>query len=95
MKNILEELYYGNIACNVYSPKTEEEAQRLAALSRLEDTLLNTLEGDQKEQFIDYVNLCAEGETDVKSQDFRNGFRLGAQLLLEVTTGEDGFLWEK
>lgn len=94
MKNILEELYYGNTACNVYSPKTDEESQRLADISKLEDTLLDTLEGEQKEQFIDYANLCAECGADEKSQDFKNGFRLGAQIMLAVTTGEDAFLWE-
>lgn len=86
--SVLEELWYGNIEPSEYdcSP-SREYAEALRLLSRNEEKLLSTLNEEQKALF----TLCAESQRELQSITerllFKNSFRLGARIMLEVMEG--------
>lgn len=86
--SVLEELWYGNIEPSEYgcSP-SREYAEALRLLSRNEEKLLSTLSDEQKALF----TRCAESRRELQSITerllFKNSFRLGARLTLEVMEG--------
>ena len=86
--SVLEELWYGNIEPSEYgcSP-SREYAEALRLLSRNEEKLLSTLSDEQKALF----TRCAESRRELQSIYerllFKNSFRLGARLMLEVMEG--------
>ena len=86
--SVLEELWYGNIEPSEYdcSPCPEYKTA-LHLLSRNEEKLLSTLSDEQKALF----TRCAESQRELQSISerllFKNSFRLGARLMLEVMEG--------
>ena len=85
--NILEELWYGNIEPSEYDTSLEQEYKELLQLiSRNEDKLLATMTKEQKELFSQYTDCVREYQTMAECLLFQNSFRLGAKIMLEVTT---------
>ena len=85
--NILEELWYGNIEPSEYDTSLEPEYKELLQLiSRNEDKLLATMTKEQKELFSRYTDCVREYQTMAECLLFQNSFRLGAKIMLEVTT---------
>ena len=85
--NILEELWYGNIEPSEYDTSLEPEYKELLQLiSRNEDKLLATMTKEQKELFSQYTDCVREYQTMAECLLFQNSFRLGAKIMLEVTT---------
>ena len=87
--NILEELYLGNIEPQKRTPEYEKEYKILLGYAdRHESDLRGTLNEHQNEtlqKLIDcYDEMCSIGEINA----FVSGFRLAAQIMIEVTEKE-------
>lgn len=84
MKNLFEELWYGNISPNSSMQTTSEVRKLRKDLSICYDNLLNELNEKQKKLFEEYdecnVELCAISERDI----FKYAFKLGANFAIEM-----------
>ena len=82
---LLEELWYGNIEPTDFDAdagKDYKEALRL--ISRNEEKLQATMTDEQKELFSRYMDCVREHQSMAECLLFRNSFRLGARIMLEV-----------
>jgi len=87
MKKILSELYFGNIEMNIKNFDSNSEfGKAMKALSESEAKLLETLDNNEKELFINFTNAETEiiGLTGLEA--FINGFKLGANIMIEITS---------
>ena len=85
MKNILTELYYGNIDPQARGFKKDSYLQKqMGILSSCEETLTEKLTGDEKKAFLSFVNASniVLGESELDS--FLVGFRLGARFIYDT-----------
>lgn len=99
MKNILTELYYGNIDPQARGFKKDSYLQKqMNILSSCEEALTEKLTGDEKKTFLSFVNASniVLGESELDS--FLVGFRLGARFIFDTfvddTTPYDDLLKE-
>ncbi len=82
---ILENLYNGNINIVEKSIKKGSEYDRLTKLaSELEDKLMESINGQEKELFESIFVTRFQQEDIMLTETFIEGFRLGAQIMLEV-----------
>lgn len=82
--NTLEELYYGNIVPNEKCAKLNSEVtELLKLLNRNEAKLTATLTEAQKETFEKCKDCNREISEICEREAFLNGFRLGAQIIIE------------
>lgn len=85
MGNFIEEFYYGNLDPQSRSTKKNKKVRKqLEILTLSEDVLTETLSGESKKKFLDYVNAWSvvNGESNLDS--FIIGFRLGAQFTYDT-----------
>jgi hypothetical protein len=83
MKNILEELYLGNIApCDWAIPNSDKYVEFVKNTEHLEAQLLENFERGETYKALK-ENLLAAHELE-KMQCFINGYKLGARFMLEV-----------
>lgn len=99
MKNIIAELYYGNIDPQARGFKKDSYLQKqMSILSSCEEALTEKLAGDEKKAFLSFVNASniVLGESELDS--FLVGFRLGARFIYDTfvdeTTPYEDFLRE-
>ena len=90
MKNIIKELYYGNIDPQARGFKNGSYLKKqMTILSESETMLTDRLTGDEKKAFISFVNasdvILVESELD----SFIVGFRLGAKLVFDTFVNND------
>lgn len=85
MKSILEELFYGNVCPNTDCRNYEQDTKELMGdLSGHYDTLLNELNGKQKE-VLEKFDDCYSELTDINEREiFVYAFRLGMRIAIEV-----------
>ena len=82
---ILEEFWYGNMKPAEYdSSSCKEYHETLKLISRNEEKLLATMTDEQKALFSCYTDCVREFQAMAESPLFRNSFRLGARMTLEV-----------
>ena len=83
MKNILEDLFYGNLCPNTDCRNGKEETKELMGyVADHHNALMQTLSSTQRETFEKYVD-CVTELTDIDERDvFSYAFRLGARLML-------------
>ena len=83
MKNLLEDLFYGNICPNTDCRNGKEETKELMGyIADHHHTLMQTLSAPQREIFEKYVD-CVSELNDIDERDvFSYAFRLGARLML-------------
>lgn len=82
---ILEELWYGNIEPTEFGSSTSQEYRELRRLvDRNETDLRATMTDAQKELFTRYLESVMEYQTLSELMLFRNSFKLGARLMVEV-----------
>lgn len=82
--NILEELYYGNIAPNEKCARLNSEVTKLLKLlNRNEEKLTVTFSEEQKIIFEKYKDCNREISEICEKDVFLNGFRLGAPTIIE------------
>ena len=83
--SVLEEFWHGNIEPAEYDYSPSEEYKELLQLSsRNEDTLQDTMTDAQKELFTKYPDCVRELQSMEECLLFRNSFKLGARIMLEV-----------
>ena len=85
MRSILEELFYGNICPNTDCRSYDKETKQLMGyIADHHDSLLSTLNDQQKEtleKFDDYYNEL----TDINEREiFVYAFKLGMRIAIEV-----------
>lgn len=89
MKSTIEELWYGNIAPCENCGVKDAEIERLAKLmGEHEDKLRNELGDQQKVLFQQYVTWSGRYACDISACAFRDGFCLGAKLIVETLAVE-------
>ena len=85
MKNLIEELYYGNIDPQNSGFEDDEGVQReLQAISENEDWLTEHLAGEEKKRFLDFADAWSAFNGDATLEGFITGFRLGARFVLDA-----------
>lgn len=99
VKNILTELYYGNVDPQARGFKKNSYLQKqMSILSDCETYLTEKLEGEEKKSFLSFVNAsnAVLGESELDS--FLVGFRLGARFIYDTfvdnTSPYENFLKE-
>lgn len=84
MKNIISELFYGNIDPQTRGYQKGSYIQKqMAILANAEEVLTKNLSGDDKKTFLSYANASniVLGESELDS--FIVGFRLGARFIYD------------
>lgn len=90
MSDNISDLYYGNIQPNIRMCKEgSEEAKLNQIFSESEDWLTEHLEGKAKATLLNLLNAHSELDGIVSYENFRRGFILGAQLVMEIAYGEE------
>ena len=91
MRNILEELWYGNICPNTGCRESTPLAKQLMGyIADHHDKLLSTLSENQKELLERFDDYNAELTEITEREIFVYAFKLGAQIAIEVMSG-DGY----
>lgn len=82
---LLEEFWHGNIEPTEYDTNScKEYKEVLCLIARNKEKLLATMTDDQKELFSRYTDAVREYQTMAECLLFRNSFKLGARMMLEV-----------
>ena len=83
--NVLEEFWYGNLDPAEYDAcPSKDYKEMLQLIARNEEKLLITMTDAQKELFSRYTDCVREYQAMAECMLFRNSFRLGARMMLEV-----------
>ena len=85
MKNIITELYYGNIDPQARGFKKDSYLQKqMSILSKSEAELTDKLDGEVKKAFLSFANASNVilGESELDS--FIVGYRLGARFIYDT-----------
>ena len=87
MNNIIDDLYLGNLNPSESTRIIHKEYNKLAGEAvALEEWLSGNLEGDGAKKFGEFVHKeCSMGAVEARLR-FVEGFRLGAQIMLDVLT---------
>ena len=90
MRNIIEELYYGNITpCDRDIVKGGTYSHLLHLVTRNEDDLTQTLTQAQQETFEKFKDCASELGDKNEMMSFVLGFKLGMRLALEAMISID------
>ena len=82
---VLENLYNGNINLADKSIKRGSEYDRLAQVSsELEDKLRESISKQEKQIYEELFEIRFQQEDIMLTETFVEGFRLGAQIMLEI-----------
>lgn len=85
MKNLIEELYYGNLESQeIRTGLSREIREGLSSLCSKEDELRNKLSGDISELFEEYVARCRNFNTISSADSFIAGFKIGSKLTYDT-----------
>lgn len=85
MRNIIEELYYGNITpCDRDIVKGGTYSHLLHLVTRNEDDLMQTLTQAQQETFEKFKDCASDLGDANEVTSFTLGFKLGMRLALEA-----------
>lgn len=88
MENILEKLYYGEISpCSLPSPNTKRYKEASLEVEQINQEILAKYPDSNEliERLEDAIHVTAACES---LQDFERGFRLGAQIMINILTTE-------
>ncbi len=90
MKNIIRELYRGNIDPHETPvTNTPEMKQLIAYISRHHGDLADSFTDEQKQIFDKYADCCDEYQSLHTASIFEYAFKLGALLMLEILTDDE------
>ncbi len=91
MRRMLEKLWYGNIDPIARSFKRDSEFGEAAKmLCKNEEKLIDLLADKEKEIFEKYQDASKDMTRISECETFISGFRLGARIMLEALTENDG-----
>lgn len=89
MNSILSDLYHGELRPNERDyPEDSRAAVLLESFQEDEAWLSKMLDGKAKEYLLELVNIHDELVGTMTYESFREGFTLGAQLIMEVVGGQ-------
>ncbi len=80
----LEEFWYGNIEPTEYDISSKEYKKSQELICKAEENLRATMTAEQKELFLKYADCVREHQNVADCLIFRNSFKLGARMMLEV-----------
>ena len=90
MRNIIEELYYGNVTpCDRDIVKGGTYSHLLHLITRNEDDLMQTLTQAQQETFEKFKDCASELSDKNEMMSFVLGFKLGMRLAVEAMISID------
>lgn len=85
MSKFIEDFYYGNIEPQeLNSELAGKLSKKLNALTEKEEQITAKLTDEDKDMFIDYVNIYNEFLSLSNSNSFISGFRLGAKFTYDT-----------
>ena len=85
MKNMIKELWHGNIVPQKDSRNNSPEMKELMEyMARHHDDLLKTMTDDQNETFEKFHDCWSEYMSLAEAVIFEYAFRLGARLVIDV-----------
>ena len=87
---ILEELWYSAINDNRFLKKNVKLTELLDLLSKNDDNLIENLSEMEKEIFEKYKDCSAEIGQITEYENFVNGFKKGALMMIEVMKDSNG-----
>ena len=88
MSNILSDLYHGELHPNErYYPDDSNVGVLLDSFRQDEKWLMEMLDGKAKEHLLELINIHDELIGAMTYDSFREGFTLGARLVMEVVYG--------
>ena len=91
MRNILEDLYYGNITPGAQQIAPNSELRRAVdRVARFESQLTERLDEDGQATLAKLVESQDEVESITALENFILGFRLGARITMECMDENDG-----
>lgn len=89
MKNIIEELYYGNLHPEEHIVPTDPEYRPLnRKVSKLIEEAKEKLSENDFATLEQILDLTSDSSSMVTSASFVEGFRMGALVMVEVFCGE-------
>ena len=87
MRNLLEELWYGNVCPQDQSTEHNSEIKELISLmGKNREILSSALTAEHNLTLEKYDNCLNEMNSIIEKEVFAYGFRLGGRLMLEVLT---------
>ena len=90
MGKFIEEFYYGNIDPQARSTKQNKAVQKqMEVLMLNEDFLTESLSGENKKKFLDFVNAWSVVNRESNLDSFMMGFRLGASFTYDTFVATD------
>lgn len=85
MSKFIEDFYYGNIEPQeLNSELAGKLSKKLNALTEKEEQITAKLTDEDKDMFIDYVNIYNEFLSLSNSNSFISGFRFGAKFTYDT-----------
>lgn len=87
MAGFIEEFYYGNIDPQMLGGKERRVQKELEVLSANEKRLTDSLTGQDKKLFLEYVDTWALVLCGFTLDNFITGFRLGANFAHDAFAG--------
>ena len=88
MNSILSDLYHGELYLNERDyPEDSRTGILLESFREDEEWLAQMLDGKAKEHLLELINIHDELVGTMTYESFRNGFVLGARLIMEVVGG--------
>ena len=89
MNNILSDLYHGELRPNErYYPDDSDVGILLDSFQQNEKWLTEMLDGKAKERLLELINIHDELVGAMAYDSFREGFVLGARIVMEVVYGQ-------
>ena len=90
MKDIIEELWYGNIVPHeMYLGKNQEYKSVLSLVCEIREKINRTLTEDQIELLDRYDKTVNELNSISQVEAFKYGLLLGAKLMMEIKRGDE------
>lgn len=88
MGSVISDLYHGELTPNERDYSSDGSiALLLQSFQQNETWLTESLGGEAKEKLLELVNIHDELDGLTSYESFRNGFILGASLVMEVCSG--------
>ena len=92
MASMISQLYHDELRLSERDyPEDSRAAILLDSFKEDEDWLKKMLDGKAKEYLLELVNIHDELDRLARYESLRDGFILGARLMMEVTCGQSRF----
>ena len=93
MKNMIEELYYGNIDPQGCGYRPNSSVKRASdSVTDMEEELFKRLDVEDKDLFLRFCNAYSEFMGESELETFITGFRLGARFMMDTFMSEEAHI---